>query len=281
MEVEIRKIQQKSKLPHNQTVLGNLLKGKNLDIFLKRNRVAFTSVPDKNSKKGVISKLEVSPLKPQNRAQNTLITDKDIMNILQTSTKTLTFCNLVSCMFITSLTFKTLSQVRSLQWLCISNNQNLLDVHAVEIITNCTGLLHINFSKCSKLTELTTDSIVDNLRYLESLDISCNTPMISNFRNPSYLKNLSRLTDLDLSYCSFSDAKLVTVVKNLPSLQHLNLEGCGQLTIDSLSEILLNKETNLKKIGIGKTSMERDRQAELKKIQEVKGFSLELIYHRQ
>lgn len=257
------------------------MKGKNLDIFLKRNRVAFASVPDKSSKKGVISKLEVSPMKPHNFAQNTLITDRDITKILQTSTKTLTFCNLVSCMFISAQTFKTVAQVRSLQWLCISNNQNLLDTHAIEIITNCTGLLHLNFSKCSKLTEATTDAIVDNLKYLESLDVSYNTPMVANFRNPSYLRNLSKLTDLDISFCGFSDAKLVSIVKNLSSLQHLNIEACSLLTIDSLSEILLNKETSLNKIVLSKTAMERDSQIDLKKIQESKGSTVELIYHRQ
>jgi len=242
--------------------------------------VAFASVPDKNSKKGVISKLEVSPLKPQNRAQNTLVTDRDIIKILQTSTRTLTFCNLVSCMFISSQTFSTLAQVSSLQWLCISNNQNLQDNYAIDIIRNCTGMLHLNFSRCSKLTELTTDAIVDNLKQLESLDISCNTPMIANFRNPSYLKNLPKLTDLDISYCAFTDAKLVSVVKHLSALQHLNLEACRELTMDSLNEILLHKETSLNKIVLYKTSIERDHQATLKQIQEAKGLALELVYHK-
>lgn len=247
---------------------------------MKRNRIAFTSVPDRSSKKGVISKLEVSPLKPQNKAQNTLVTDRDIIKILQTSTRTLTFCNLVSCMFISGETFKTIAQVRSLQWLCISNNQNLLDGHAVEIIRNCTGLLHLNFSRCSKLTELTTDAIVDNLRYLESLDVSYNTPMVANFRNPAYLRHLAKLTDLDVSYCAFSDAKLVSLVKNLPALQHLNIEACGQLSIDGLNEILLHKETALNKIVVGKTAMERENQEQLRALQEAKGLSFELVYHK-
>lgn len=210
-----------------------------------------------------------------------MVTDRDIIKILQTSTRTLTFCNLVSCMFISGETFKLIAQVRSLQWLCISNNQNLLDGHAVDIITNCTGLLHLNFSRCSKLTEVTTDAIVDNLRALESLDISCNTPMVANFRNPAYLRNLSKLTELDLSYCAFSDAKLVSIVKHLPALQQLNLEACRELTIDSISEVLLNKETALNKVVLNKTIIERDSQPQLKNIHETKGFTLELIYHKQ
>ena len=228
----------------------------------------------------MISKLEVSPLKPQNRAQNTFLFDRDIIKILQTSTRTLTFCNLVSCLFITSETFKTLAQIRSLQWLCISNNQNLTDENAVDIITNCTGLLHLNFSKCSKLTELTMDAIVDNLSNLESLDISYNSNMVNNFANPSFLRNLSKLTELDVSYCMFSDSKLVAMIKHLFAIQVLKIEGCKQLSIDGINEILLHKETPLKKIVLSKTSLERDNQADLRKIQDIKGLSFELIYHK-
>lgn len=184
-------------------------------------------------------------------------------------------------MFISGETFKTIAEVRSLQWLCISNNQNLLDSHAIAIIQSSTGLVHLDFSRCSKLTEVTTDAIVDNLRQLESLDISCNSAMISNFRNPSYLKNLTKLASLDVSFCAFSDAKLVSVVKNLPALQHLNLEGCRELTIEGLTEILLHKETLLNKVVLYRTAMERDSQEQLKLIQDTKGQTLELVYHRQ
>lgn len=105
--------------------------------------------------------------------------------------------------------------------------------------------------------------------------------MIDDFRNPSYLRNLRKLTDLDLSYCAFSDAKLVSVVKHLPALQHLNLEGCSKLTIESINELLLNKETALNKIILNKTAIERESQTQLKTLQETKGLSVELIYHKQ
>lgn len=268
-------------MPHNQTVLGSLLKGKNLDIFLKRNRVAFSGVSGKNSKKGVISKFELSPLKPQNKAQNTLVCDRDIIKILETSYKTLTYCNLISCMFITSATFKTLANAKNLQWLCLSNNQNLLDSCAVEIITNCTGLLHLNFSKCTKLTEVTMDAIVDNLALLESLDVSYNSNMVVDFRNPAYLKNLKCLKDLDISYCGISDCKLLTIVKHLPWLETLTISGCSKLTMEGLNEILINQETSLKKVTILKTSMERDSQTQLKALQRAKGDGFELIYHHE
>lgn len=245
---------------------------------MKRNRVAFTCAPGRNSKKGIISKFEV---KPQKRTQNTFIVDKDIIKILETSYKTLTYCNLVSCMFINCQTFESLANAVNLQWLCVSNNQNLLDAHAIKIINNCTGLLHLDFSKCSKLTENTMDAIVDNLALLETLDISHNSVMVVNFRNPAHLKNLKKLTELDISYCSLSDCKLLTLIKNLQSLEVLNLEGCSNLTIESLNEILLYKDTLIRKINVTKTQMERDSQADLKKIEESKGKGLELIYHRE
>lgn len=268
-------------MPHNQTVLGSLLKGKNLDIFLKRNRVAFSGVSGKNSKKGVISKFELSPLKPQNKTQNTLVCDRDIIKILETSYKTLTYCNLISCMFITSATFKTLANAKNLQWLCLSNNQNLLDSCAVDIVTNCTGLLHLNFSKCTKLTEVTMDAIVDNLPLLESLDVSYDSNLIVNFRNPAYLRNLKKLQELDISYCGISDSKLLTIIKHLPWLETLTVEGCSKLTFEGINEILVNQETSLKKVVIYKTAMERDSQAKLKKLEKAIGDKVQLIYHHE
>lgn len=71
----------------------------------------------------MISEFEVSPLKPQNSTQNTLLVDKDIVNIFNSSYKTLTYCNLVSCSFIGKTSFEVISKLTSLQWLCISNNQ--------------------------------------------------------------------------------------------------------------------------------------------------------------
>lgn len=268
-------------MPHNQTVLGNLLKGKNLDSFLKRNRVAFSGVSSQNAKRGIISKFELSPLKPHTRPQSMLIFDRDIISILETSYKTLTYCNLVSCMFITGLTFDALSNARHLQWLCLSNNQHLLDRCAISIVNNCTGLLHLNISKCRKLTELTMGAIAGSLACLESLDMSYNSQMIANFRNPAMLKNMGKLRSLDVSYCAFSDYKLLSVIKHLTNLETLSLEGCSLLTMEGLTTILLNSGTSLRKVIISKTAIERYNQDDLKQFEMNKGLGIELVYNRE
>ena len=260
--------------------MGNLLKGKNIELFLKKNRVAYASAVGHNSKKGLISKFEVSPLKTQAaRNQNTLICDRDVISILETSYKTLTFCNLVSCMFITASTFKTIAKAKSLQWLCISNNQHISDSCAIEIIQNCRGLLHLNFSRCSNLTENTTDAIVEGLLHLETLDVSHNTAMVADFRNTEKLRHLTQLRELDVSSCLFSDSKLVSLCKFLPALESLSLESCPRVSIDGVQEVLLNQHNSLRKVVLTKTEPTKINQAELKQIEE-KRPDLELIYHR-
>ncbi len=261
-------------------MLGNLLKGKNIELFLKKNRVAYASAPGNNSKKGLISKFEVSPLKTQAaRNQNTLICDRDVISILETSYKTLTFCNLVSCMFITASTFKTIAKAKNLQWLCISNNQHISDSCAIEIIQNCRGMLHLNFSRCSNLTEKTTDAIVEGLLHLETLDVSHNSPMVADFRNTEKLKQLTHLRELDVSCCLFSDSKLVSLCKFLPALESLSLESCPRISIDGVNEVLLNQHNSLRKVVLTKTEPTKINQTELKLIEE-KRPDLELVYHR-
>lgn len=284
--VEIRRIQQKSKLPHNQTVLGSLFKGKNIDMFLKKNRVSFASAPERQLKKGLISKFEVSPIKGKGgAAQNTLVTDRDITQILQTSFKTLTYCNLVSCMFISSVTFNAISQARSLQWLCISNNQNLDDTSAVQIVKNCPGLLHLSFSRCSRLTELTTDAVTEHLLNIESLDISGNTSMISNFRNPSFLRNLTKLHELDLSGCGFTDHKLLSACRHLPALEVLNLVACNSApSVAVLEEILLKDTCTIRKVDLRKSLAEKTEQEGLTLLAsslQSHQRPIEIIFHRE
>lgn len=281
---EIRKIQQKSKLPHNQIVLGSLFRGKNLDIFLKRNRVAFASAPAKSSKKGLISKFELSPLKPSGRlaTQNTMVVDKDLTKILETSYRTLTYCNLVSCLYISASTFTWIAKARSLQWLTISHNPNLNDTSAIEIMTNCEGLIHLDFSNCKQLTEKTTDAIVENLRKLESLNLSCNSQMISNFRNTLNLKSMTSLIELDISGCDLTDSKLISLCRNLPVLKLLSVEGCLKLTLEGLNQLLLHiRDLTLAKIDLSKTMLEKNHQKDLQKLEEIYKDHIELVYHRE
>lgn len=284
--IEIRRIQQKSKLPHNRTVLGSLFRGKNIEMFLKKNRVSFASAPEKQLKKGLISKFEVSPIKGKGgAAQNTLVTDKDITQILQTSFKTLTYCNLVSCMFISKVTFNAIAQAHNLQWLCISNNQNLDDECAVEIVKNCRDLLHLSFSRCTRLTENTTDAITENLLKLESLDISGNTSMISNFRNPASLRNLTNLHELDLSGCAFTDYKLLSACRYLPSLEVLNVVSCSSApSVEVLREILLKEYCTIRKVDLRKSLAEKTEQEALANfVSSLQTYHrpIEIIFHRE
>lgn len=243
---------------HNQTVLGCLLKGKNLDNFLKRNRVVFSGVFGKNSKNGVISKFELSPVKVQRRIQNTLICDSDITSILETSTKTLTYCNLVSCLFITDKTFKALAKASNLQWLTLSNSSNLLDSSAILILQGCRGLLHLNFSRCPRLTSSTTEAITSNLHDLETLNISHNSGMLAPFlpQISSKFGNLSKLRSLSVAWTSVSDTLLTAIVEST-DIDCLDVAGCVKLTAEGVGIMVMKMKNCVKKVNLAKTGINK------------------------
>lgn len=250
-----------------------------MDYFLKRNRVAFASA-GKGSRKGVISKFEVSPIKNQGRLQSTFIMDSDITKILETSYKTLTYCNLVYCSMLTSKSFKSISQAKCLQWLSISNSQRLDDESACLIVRECNQLLHLNISRCRELTDTTMECIADNLTRLESLDVSENTKMVVDFRGVAKLKTLTKLHELDLCTIGMTDSKLLSIVKNTPTLEVLNLEACNSITAEGLRELLTNRENLLRRIILCRTNIEREGQQVLKQLETTRP-DLELVYHHE
>lgn len=264
-------------------MLGNLLKGKNLDLFLKRNRVAFASAQGKSSKKGVLSKLHLSPLRPRVAVnQCTMVRDSDIVQILETSYKTLTYCNLVSCTLITPVTFNILANAKNLQWLCITNNQRLEDACVKKLCENCPGLLHLNFSGCKLLTSESTEAIVSNLHNLDSLNLSENSTMVVDFRNVPALSSLRRMNTLDISYTALTDSKLLAWCRQMPWLQSLNLEGCLQITAEGVETVLMagSPPSQLRRIGLSKTQAESAGRDKLKELV-VKGEGkFDLLFHK-
>ena len=95
------------------------------------------------------------------------------------------------------------------------------------------------------------------------------------------LKNMGKLRSLDVSYCAFSDYKLLSVIKHLTNLETLSLEGCSLLTMEGLTTILLNSGTSLRKVIISKTAIERYNQDDLKQFEMNKGLEIELVYNRE
>lgn len=124
------------------------------------------------------------------------------------------------------------------------------------------------------------DAIVEHTVNLESLDITSNSSMITDFRNTEKLRGMTKLKDLDISYCHFGDSKLVSICKYLPAVESLNLEGCDKISLEGLSEVLLNQHTNIRRMGLAKTEPTKWNQPELKLIEE-KRPELELVYHHE
>lgn len=213
--LEIRKILQKSRLPHNKTVLGSLLPGKNLDLFLKRNKVAFSAATGEGTKpKGIISRFEVGPSKHNTgRLRNTLVVDRDITRILDTSHSTLTYCNLVSCIFITATTFKSVAKLKQLLSLTISNNSNFNDESAEAIFTNCREIKDLDISKCRQLTERSTLFITSNLERLQRLNISHNSKMLPSVSTVNRLLGMKALTGLDMSHTGIPPSDLQELLR--------------------------------------------------------------------
>lgn len=123
------------------------------------------------------------------------------------------------------------------------------------------------------------DEIANNSTRLESLMLADNEKMIVNFRNPQKLKNLVKLKELDISNIGLSDAKLLSLCKGLSALESLTIEGCQQLTIDGISELLVSRPIGLKRIQLHRTAVERDAFKSLKQL-EAAHPDVELVYHK-
>jgi hypothetical protein len=91
--------------------------------------------------------------------------------------------------------------------------------------TKYCQITHLNLSHCPKLTGNSVNSIVNYCQDLETLVLRKNSEILYNFTLMKKLKDCEKLTILNIAFTNILDGKLHSILKYLPNLKLLNLQG--------------------------------------------------------
>lgn len=117
---EIHKVFEKSSKMCHIRKMKSILTGKKLDAFIKRTKLSTTLAKDMK-KKG--SLFEEFSIEPRNKGMALFITDREVVDICESSHFSLMFISLVSCQLITEKSFGSIRKCSNLQNLAICRNK--------------------------------------------------------------------------------------------------------------------------------------------------------------
>lgn len=160
--------------------------------------------------------------------------------------KNLTYLDLGECDF--SVSIASISTLKNLEHLNISQAKNIDNDAVNEIINSCNKLKHLNLFGCSTVLPSTIMNI-SKLHELEHLNLenllNVDSPSIENITN-----NCSKLNYLNLKSCKNVADYAVSKLSQLKNLEYLNINFLFNINTQSLSEIT-NKCRKLKHLDIG------------------------------
>ena len=202
--------------------LKSLFKGKNARRFLERTqlKIEFAS-PDRNNM--TLRRIQIGPKKLQRRRNSTLLTDQDLVSLIENSSVSLIRLELDFCMLLGQLSFHKISKLGKLLSLRIRSNDNLMDRHVREIVINCGLLRQLDFSNCSKLGGDSIRHIIDHAHRLESLNLSGNSAMFEHFEGYGFLKQMKFLRCLHIERVPLEAEVVISLLEYCKSLSRLNL----------------------------------------------------------
>lgn len=145
------------------------------------------------------------------------------------SRKKIQTLKLNGCYRVTDEGCKTVAETLSgLTHLEISETQ-CTDLALHHISRNLGDLLHLDFSKCGKVTDGGVATVASLLKKLESLKMN-RCYKIQEGGLKAVAENLKRLTVLEIADTACTDTVLGDICGNLTELQRLNLTRCGKVT---------------------------------------------------
>jgi len=160
----------------------------------------------------------------QVQAINEMITDEEIIYLVESCSERLESLDLSSCNKIKEKSFRAIAEKcsKTLTSLKLRFSTSIHDVLVEKYISQCVNLKYLNLSKCYYVGLYGLQFIAQRCKKLEVLDLSGSR----SFSNFSFLEDLKSLKELNVSWTNFSSS----YCKSLPeSLQLLNVSGCDQL----------------------------------------------------
>jgi len=117
---EIKKVFEKSSRMCHIRKMKSILIGKKLEAFIKRTKLS-TTLAKNRQKKGNL--FEEFSIEPRTKGLALFITDKEVVDICESSQYSLMFISLVSCQLITDKSFESICKCSNLQNLSICKNK--------------------------------------------------------------------------------------------------------------------------------------------------------------
>jgi len=210
-------LQHGGRLPHIKQV-KKIVSGKNSNLFFKKNVLKTRISAQFQKDESLFEEFSLKPAKPNLAV---LITDKDIIQICDSSRYSLMYVNLMSCHLLTSKSFVSLAACVNMQHLTIKGGR-ITDEDAERILRACKNIKRLSLSGCEFLTDLTISIISDLSRKLETLDLSGNPKMEYNCLHK--LTKLSLLHTLNLGHSPVKADHFLSIFRTL-SLKTLQVDS--------------------------------------------------------
>ncbi|CAD8098359.1 unnamed protein product [Paramecium sonneborni] len=228
----------------------DIIKGQKISSFLEKTELR-TMLSDNSQQQG--SLLELFNLEPKQQYTSVFLTDKDLSSICTESYKSLQYIQLISCQFMTGKGFEVIGKCVQLTLINIQNNSNLKDENIKIILEQVQELKTLMLLKCDGLTTNIFETIGNNCKKLERLDIGCNPQLDLTKCNP--LKQIKTLQSFSIKANFVSNEALEVITTNLYKLHSLNLEGCQEINTYSLLQI---QKLNLQRINLKKIQLKEE-----------------------
>jgi len=210
-------LQHGGRLPHIRQV-KKIVSGKNSNMFFTKN-VLKTRISSQFQKdESLFEEFSLKPAKPNLAV---LITDKDIIQICESSRYSLMYVNLMSCHLLTSKSYQAISECVNMQHLTIKGGR-ITDEDVEKILLSCRNIKRLCLSNCEFLTDRTMTLISELTHSLEVLDLSANSKM--QYMNLHKLTKLSSLHTLNLGHSPVQADHFLSIFRTLP-LKTLQVES--------------------------------------------------------
>ena len=110
-------------MKQHKEILNPLFKGKNIDFVMKNTSVRYKLSDKWLSRKGVLSQFAIGPNKKSKGKVNHSVIDRDLITIIATSHRTLSYLNISNCPLISKKTFEEIKNLQNLKKLSINMNE--------------------------------------------------------------------------------------------------------------------------------------------------------------
>lgn len=115
-------MRQKSDFIQHRCILIPLFEGKNIDLVIKNTTIKYKTTDKFSKKRGALVEISIEPREPAKARHVNLITDVNLIPVIESSLKSITYLKLISCVMIKRKSFEAIGLLENLNMLSITYN---------------------------------------------------------------------------------------------------------------------------------------------------------------